>query len=102
MAKAATICLTAVLQYLVSPEQLCFQMDKYIGECTACAQLLAQRCRDNGLPGLAVLLDGDKAYDIYRVQCGNGSKTYCAPWVSRTASVIWSAYCTLTLRYELK
>ena len=66
LAKAVALRLNEVLQFLISPAQLGFQQDKYIGECTAAAQLLAARCARENVPGLMLLVDGDQAYD--RVQ----------------------------------
>ena len=68
--KAMQIAIGEQLQYLVSPTQCAFQKEKYIGECTALAQLLAARCDCKDLPGLLMLLDGEKAFDF--VQWGSG------------------------------
>ena len=68
MARAIQLRMNEVLQHVISPGQTGFQPDKYIGECTAFAQLVAARCAQRDEPGLLLLLDGEKAYD--RVQHG--------------------------------
>jgi hypothetical protein len=53
-----------VLPFIVGPEQLAFQKDKYIGEATALAQLVAKHCDHLGEAGLLLLHDGELAYDL--------------------------------------
>ena len=68
MDKTIQMALGKEIQHIIGTNQVGFQRDKYIGEATALAQLLIARCKKPGneMPGLMLLLDGEKAYD--RVQ----------------------------------
>ena len=52
------------MPHVISAEQLGFQPNKYIGEATMLAQLITSRCHAKQLPGLMLLVDGEKAYDL--------------------------------------
>lgn len=63
-AKAVTQKLETAMPFVICAEQLGFQKGKYIGEATMLAQLLATRCAAKKIPGIAMLVDGEKAYDL--------------------------------------
>ena len=70
MDKTIQLALNEELHYIIGGNQVGFQRHKYIGEATALAQLIIARCKRRGyqIPGLMLLVDGEKVYD--RVQPG--------------------------------
>tara|TARA_B110001452_G_scaffold215321_1_gene186476 strand:- start:10 stop:834 length:825 start_codon:yes stop_codon:yes gene_type:complete len=63
-AKLITQHLEDAIPHVISAAQLGFQPNKYIGEATMLAQLVTSRCHQKKLPGLMMLVDGEKAYDL--------------------------------------
>ena len=49
--------------YLISDTQMGFMNGRFIGECTRLICDIIEKCDENNIPGVLILLDFEKAFD---------------------------------------
>ena len=62
-ASAIALRFIKVLTYLISDTQMGFIKGRFIGECTRLICYIIEKCDENNIPGVLILLDFEKAFD---------------------------------------